>query len=348
MAHLFGKKLTRKQILERVGDIRQIAGVRRVERADGTGKGSGLFSFRTGTGFDYDVLIDRGMDIGRAEYQGMSLVWRSASGDAHPHRYDEFGAKWIRIFPGGLVTTCGLTQMGAPCVDNGEALGAHGRYTSLPASQVCHEEFWDGDDYVMRVSGKMQEAVLFGENLVLERTIESRLGQPGLSLCDRVTNFGYRPTPHMILYHCNFGYPLLDETTRLETPHRSITPRDAEASVGADDACSFHAPKAGYKEKVYFHDLKADRAGEVTVKLVNPSLAGGLEMAMTYRQDTLPYFTQWKMLGKGEYVCGLEPGNATVMGRVAEREAGRLVTLRPGESREYSLKIAVQRLRPGK
>ena len=41
---------------------------------------------------------------------------------------------------------------------------------------------------------------------------------------------------------------------------------------------------------------------------------------------------QWKQLGMGEYVCGIEPGNAFVGGRKEERENGTLKYVEPGES----------------
>jgi hypothetical protein len=337
-----GKTMKAKQVLECVGEVSQIAGMRRVELAEGVGKGVGVVEVRTGTGFDFDILLDRGMDIGRADYHGLGLVWRSPSGDAHPSRYDDKGIGWIRIFPGGLLTTCGLVQSGAPCRDGNQELGLHGRYTSLPASKVSLSERWEGEDYVMRVAGEIREAVLFGENLVLRREIETRLGKPGLVLRDTVTNEGFRSSPHMILYHCNFGYPLLDAATRLSTPHAKIEPRDSEAEKGIEEACQFGPPSNSYKEKVYYHHMKPDRSGHVTVELVNPKLLGGLTVSIRYRSDQLPYFTQWKNLGKGDYVCGLEPGNANVLGRVEERKAGRLTTLKPGESRSYEIEILVK------
>jgi galactose mutarotase-like enzyme len=144
----------------------------------------------------------------------------------------------------------------------------------------------------------------------------------------------------MLLYHCNFGYPLLDENAILETPHTRIEPRDAEAAEGLAQACRFEPPSNGYREKVYFHHLKADRKGLITARLTNAKR--GLSVIIRYRYDQLPYFTQWKMMGKGEYVCGLEPGNALVLGRAAERQAGRLTTLKPGETRQYEILFQVE------
>ena len=48
---------------------------------------------------------------------------------------------------------------------------------------------------------------------------------------------------------------------------------------------------------------------------------------------------QWKMMAKGHYVTGLEPATNFVGGRAAEREAGRLRMLKPGETATYDLEI---------
>ena len=341
MPKLFGKTVTKLQILSTTGDISQVCGLSRYLIAEGPGKGVEGVEIRTGSGLDFKALLDRGMDITQATFRGVPLAWRSPSGECHPSRFDDKGLGWLRTFPGGLVATCGLIQTGAPSRDRGEDLGLHGRYTSLPASNVSQSAGWEESDYVMRLSGEMREAVLFGENLVLHREISAKLGEPGFVLSDRVTNEGPRTTPLMILYHCNFGFPLLDQETILKTPHTHIEPRDEEAADGLEEACRFDRSRSGYREKVYFHHLKPDRLGYVTIRLTNPNLLGGLTLSMRYRLDQLPYFTQWKMLGKREYVCGLEPGNALVLGRAGERKAGRLDSLKPGESRSFEIAFSL-------
>jgi len=341
MPTFLARNLSKARLLSKTGDISQIAGLRRIEIAEGPGKGVGAVEVTTGGGLVYTVLLDRGMDITHASYDAVNLAWRSPSGDCHPARYDDKGPGWLRTFPGGMLTTCGLLQTGALCRDGDEELGVHGRYTSLSASNVSQRTYWKGNDYHLELSGEMREAVIFGENMLLRREILTKLGDPGFLLRDTVVNEGPRTVPHMILYHCNYGFPLLDAATYLETPNTRIEPRDEEAAKGESEACHFGPPQANYREKVYFHHLKADRKGSVTIRLTNPDLR--LSVSMTYLLNQLPYFTQWKMLGNREYVCGLEPGNALVMGRAEERHAGRLSHLKPGETRTYKIRFQVQR-----
>jgi len=55
----------------------------------------------------------------------------------------------------------------------------------------------------------------------------------------------------------------------------------------------------------------------------------------------LPRMWQWRMLGPGMYLTGLEPANCGLAGRAAEREAGTLEMLEPGESRRAGISIRV-------
>jgi len=133
---LFGKEWTREEILQRVGDISQIAGARSVVLNDGPAKGVAAIEVRTGTGFAFTIVPDRGMDISTAEHCGRSLCWRSATEETSAAFYHPQELEWLRTFYGGLVVTCGLTYAGAPCEDEDEKLGLHGRVSNTPARRV--------------------------------------------------------------------------------------------------------------------------------------------------------------------------------------------------------------------
>ena len=146
MAQLFGRQWSRAELLAHVGDLSQLAGVRLGEWSEGTERGVRTADVRTGSGFEFTVLLDRGMDIGPALYRGLPLGWISPAGFSHPAYYDPVGLGWLRTFGGGLLTGCGLTYLGAPGVDEGEALGLHGRLSHLPARHVRVGEDWQGDE----------------------------------------------------------------------------------------------------------------------------------------------------------------------------------------------------------
>lgn len=348
MVTLYGKEYTQRELLAHMGSLSQIGGVREAVLQQGSGRGVRVAQFETGTGLSFEVLLDRGMDIGAAHYRGASLSWQSSTGPAHPAYAEREGLGWLRTFHGGLVAGCGLTTAGAPSVDEGQALGLHGRLNHLPAEGVWVDGGWRGDEYEAWARGRMRQAVVFGENVTLTRRVSARLGESRLFIRDVVTNEGYATVPHMMLYHCNFGFPLLDAGTELIAPSQTVTPRDDVAAAGIDQYSTYEAPTPGYSEQCFYHEMAADGDGYVTVMLANRGFDGaagyggrGLGAYVRYRQDTLPRFTQWKMVGQGEYVTGLEPANCLVEGRDKDRERGILQFLEPGESRENLLEIGV-------
>ncbi len=326
---------------KRIGHVSQLGGLKLYTLSDGRAAGVRAVDFRTTGGLEFTVLLDRGMDISEARYKGMSLCWRSAAGDAAPAFYDARGAEWLWTFFGGMLTTCGLTQVGPPEGEDDEELGLHGRVSCAPGEKVSYSEEWCGDRLELKVSGVVREARLFGPGLEMHRTIGARGDGAGLTVRDRIVNAGARPTPCMLLYHINAGYPLLDDSAELVLPTMEVEPRDADAEEGKEEFASIHGPVSGYREKVYFHRMEADRDGWVTCAMLNRGLAGGIGLRLRYRASELPCFTQWKMLGDREYVMGIEPGNCRPMGRAAEREAGRLVVLGVGEETSMGFELDV-------
>jgi len=339
MATLFNRTWKRAELLEYVGDLSQIARIRLGEWADGVERGLRVADVRTGSGLAFSVLLDRGMDIGPAAYQGQPIAWVSPAGWAHPMYFDPQGLGWLRTFGGGLLTGCGLTYLGAPGEDEGEPLGLHGRLSHLPASHVRVEEAWQGDECSFWVEGEMRQARVFGENLRLTRRVTVELGGNRIMLHDRVENLGVSASPLMILYHINVGFPFLDESSQLLAEEHSVEPRDAEAEPGLGEWMHFQKPSAGYAEQVFYHDLPADKNGWANIRLVNPARKLGLRVG--FLKATLPNLVEWKMMGQGTYVLGLEPANCRAGGRSAERRRGTLQTLQPGEQREFQVEIEV-------
>ncbi|HHV93110.1 MAG TPA: aldose 1-epimerase family protein [Firmicutes bacterium] len=343
MANLFGRKWTREELLSYVGDIQQIGGVRRFVLQEGREAGVEIAQFRTGTGFNFDVVLSRALDISLAEYQGQPLAWRSSTGVVGPWYYEPEGQGWLRSFAGGLLATCGLRNIGPACIDEGEALGQHGRIGNIPAENIWVDGAWDGDEYVMWAQGKIRETTVFGENLLLTRRISTRLGENRVWIDDVVENEGADPSPFMLLYHVNLGFPVVADGAELLKPPGDVVPRDADAEEGKEFFASFHAPQAGYREKVYWHYPEADAYGYVTAAIVNRrhNNGQGLGVYVRYKKEQLPYLVEWKMMGERTYVVGLEPANSLVEGRAKERERGTLQYLAPGEARRFRVEIGV-------
>lgn len=335
-----GRDFTRAEFQQLVGDVSQIGGVRRFRYAEGPEDGLEAIEFRTGV-LSFTVLPGRCMDIGGAEFQGINLVWRNAVGDSTAAFYEPEGSAWARTFAGGLLVTCGLTHAGWPDEDQGEAIGLHGRASALPARSVCLDAHWQGDDYVMWAQGRMRQATTFGENLQLTRRVGARLGEATILIDDVVENLGYRRTPHQILYHFNFGFPLLSPATRLLAPATATRPITSLGIEMEEPWDRFQPPTPGYQERVYFHTVAADEHGRSLAAVINPELAGGLGVVLGFDARTLPHVQEWKMMGQAEYCLAVEPTNSAVLGRGRARRAGVLVELAPGERVEYRLELRV-------
>jgi hypothetical protein len=341
--NLYGRQWNRRELEARVGRIEQIGGVRRLRWAEGAEDGVIHYQVRTGAGLSYYVAPSRGLDISLAEFGGVPLSWQSPNGDVHPAFYDAKESGWLRTAAGGLLMTCGLDYAGAPEIDQGQAYGLHGRAHHIPARHISASGTWIDDDYEIRISGHIDQTAIFGENLRLSRTITSRLGENRIEIDDVVENLGFSPSPHMILYHFNFGFPLLNEATEISFPSQSVVPRDDGVPVAGFD--KWDPPQAGYRERVFYHTGLSD--GQVSARIFNPRFPSAdgetiaLSANLSWSTKQLPKLIEWKMPGEGTHVLGIEPANCYVEGRSKERESGSLVTLQPGESRSYQLSLEV-------
>jgi hypothetical protein len=343
MAKLYGRDWEWDELKRRVGDASQLGGVRRMTIADGPGKGVECAEFDTGAGLAFTVAIDRCLDIPRASYKGVPLCWHSMTGVKHPGLFEAMGTRFLYHFFGGLLTTCGLTSMGAPSKDSGEEYPLHGRASGIPAEGATVWNRWNDNELEMGVSGSMREAALFGPHLRLSRKITALLGENKIRLHDITENAGFEPAPFQILYHINYGFPLLDETSILEIPNTKVTPRDAEAEKDADKWDRFAPPQPGYAEQCFFHEVPADGDGWAACTLCNPALmnGSGLTVHQRWTAATLPCLTEWKQIGEGAYTLGLEPGNGLPLGRAEEQAHGRLQMLGPGEKVEMKVEWEV-------
>jgi len=329
-----GIEMSRADVERRVGNLSQLGSLRRYRLEEGSSRGVAAVDFANCSGFDFTILPDRALDISRASYKGASLVYHTISGEAHPSYYDPAGSEWLRNFFGGLLTTCGLTYFGHPGRDGDEELGLHGRVSNIPARRVCDLSRWEGDDYVLALSGVVQEASFFGDKLSMERTISSRLGSRKLEIRDVVRNVGYRDSPFTILYHMNVGFPLLDDGAEF-----ALSAARVEGGAGVEAARRFSAPVPGFQEQLFLYEMRGGADGRALICFANRQR--GLGLYASFNVDALPYLNEWKMIGEGEYIVGLEPLNTKMMDRGQLRERGLLPTLKPGESRTIALEIGV-------
>ncbi len=311
-----------------------------LEMVSGLARGSRLVRVRNGP-LAFDILPDRGMNLGNLDYRGLPLAWLSSVGYAAPAFYEAANMGWLRTFSGGALVTCGLLNAGDPCVDEGEELGLHGRASSIPARDVSVQRGWEQSLYWIRVSGSLQETRVFGEYLELQRTYSTSYGSSVIHVRDVIVNRGHISTPLMILYHMNFGYPLASPQARVLIPTQHVHPYDAHAASRLEHYMTPIEPTPAYAEQVYYHTLQADAEGKGVAAIVNDSIGEGLGIVVEWKLATLPYFAQWNMFASSQYTIGLEPGNCLPEGRRSARERNALEYLEPGASKTIDLDISI-------
>ncbi len=345
MPQLYGRTYTRAELAAHVGRFDALAGIAPRERDGGRGRGVRELAVRTGSGFSFVSVVDRALDVALASYNDTPLCWNSCSEIAAPAFYEPEGEGFLRTFVGGLFTTCGLGNFGPAGSDAWGTFGLHGRIDATPAEDVRSQTLWlDERTCVLEIAATMRETRVFGENFRLERRLRAYVGANKLELHDEVTNDAGSRRPHMILYHCNGGFPILDERARLYVSHASVKPRDAEAARGLALWDRGGAPQSGFKEQVFIHEPVACSDGRAAAVLWNPTLRAGRGLGLAVRFDPLqlPGFFTWRMLAHGTYVMGMEPANCpTIEGRIEAGRRGTLPFLEAGEARRYDLEFEV-------
>jgi sugar/nucleoside kinase (ribokinase family) len=345
-AEKMAKKSTQVTWQDKVSHHSQVGGIETSTLDNGPGKGTRIAWINTGSGLRYKVAIDRALDIVDAFYNQHSLVWLSHAGVTTPRPDANHGIEWLWSFAGGLVTTCGLSHAGAPDDDESGQRGLHGRISNIPAEveSVIQPDLRSGR-LQMSISAVTREARVFGPTLELRRTISSTLGEAVIHIRDVVTNLGNAPTPHMMLYHCNYGWPLVDDGTQIiwKGTCRSRG-MDMDNAIFNDkhDYRTCRKPSEAHRaggEACGFIDVTPDKNGMCTIGLYNAKL--GLVVMTKYKKKQLPCMANWQHWGPGEYVCGLEPATNFPIGQSAARRQKKLIYLAPGKSRTYDLEISV-------
>lgn len=315
-----------------IGHGLQISGVEEYTLNRGKGKGMTLLSVRNGKGLNITFSADRAMDISRIEYLGSNIGYFAPCGYVAPQFYDKDGTGFLKSFTAGFLTTCGLTAVGSPCVDEGEALPLHGTISNTPSESYSYTE----NENEIIISAVVRDAAIFNHRLLLIRKYTVSKTENSVMIDDSIKNIGNEPSPCMILYHMNMGYPLLSENANVKIPHHSVKARNSHAQDDIANSLNMEKPQHGYEERCYYYDVK-ENDSKASVGIYNPDISRGL--IISYDKSALDCFTQWKMMGEGEYVLGLEPGNCTPDGRDINRRDKILKFVAPNEEYKTHLEI---------
>ncbi len=294
------------------------------------------------------VVPTRGMSIQEVSTAELRLGWDSpVRGLVHPkfvNLNSREGLGWLDGFNEWLVR-CGLEFFGAPgpdeFIDNtGKKskmeLTLHGKIANTPASVV--ELVIDRKPpYRIRVRGRVDEAILHGPKLELWSEVSTTAGSAALQISDKVTNLSAVEQEFGILYHANYGPPLMEQDARFVAPVRRVSPINDISASGVNSYDLYPAPRAGVAEQVFCIQLWADEEARTKVMLRNAE--GDKGVAMSFSTEQLPYFTLWKnpVALEDGYVTGLEPGTGFSRNRSVERKFGRVPRLGPHQSRTFTI-----------
>ena len=311
--------MEQKKLYSYAGNEAQVYGVRRVILDEGNARGIALYQVHTAGGLDVDILPDTGLDMGHLRYRGVNMNYMSKNGYDNPARFLPLAGQFDHYFPGGMLFTCGLLSAGPENVD-GEFHPLHGRIHGNSARNLA--AYTEGENII--VAGEVRETEQGKHNFSLRRKYTIPAFGSEIRIDDEVTNLTTAPVEYMMLYHINFGWPMLSASAVLEMPEkRKVTPRTPYAEKGLAKQLEFCDPIDGEEEQVYFNEMES----EPYARLKNPEL--GLCAEVSWSLDKLPILAQWKNMKTGDYVLGLEPSSCYIMGRNKERTDGRLRTLEP-------------------
>ncbi|MBE5749480.1 MAG: DUF4432 family protein [Clostridiales bacterium] len=306
--------LSKEKIAKYYGNIKNLCSVKHVEYKEGKEKGVEAYQVNNGSGLFMEVLPSRCMDISYLSYKGIPVSYLAPSGIVAPEMYDKEGFGWLKGFFAGMLTTCGLDNVGGPAVYNNKTIGdiycgLHGSIANTPAEQLGYTEGYDGEDYKMTLSGSMCNGFLHGTKVTLKRDYEIIAGKNAVKIKDTILNEGVRDFYLTLLYHINVGYPILSEDAKLYCKEKTVKGNDDFAQDDIKNFKNFHKPTIDIAEKCYFIDFEDDN---VEVAIINEKI--DLGFYVRYNKNHLPRFCEWKMMGEEEYVLGIEPGLCNPLG----------------------------------
>lgn len=298
------------------------------------------------------IVPTRGMSVLDVTSGDVRLGWNSPVKQVvHPQfmRLESRGGLgWLEGFNEWMVR-CGLEFAGHPGQDEfvnnvGEKatmdLTLHGKIGNIPASEVSVAVDTEAPHRI-RVKGTVLEQAFYGPKLELATEISSEPGSETFRIEDRLTNHGAFEQEYQVIYHCNFGPPLLEKGSRVLAAAKRIAPFNAHAAEGLKQWSSYDGPTKGFIEQVYCLEPLADSEGRGIVMLENA--AADKAVTMRWNTDSLPYLTVWKNTAATEdgYVTGLEPGTGFAYNRRIERQAGRVPKLGPHASRTFHIDVGI-------
>lgn len=316
--------------------------VRKTTLHGGRQEGSALIEIRAGEA-SVVVIPTRGMGVLKARFKGVTLGWQSPVDEIVNPAFLTLGERgglgWLDGFNEMLVR-CGFEWSGHAAVEGGAPYTLHGRAGNTPASKVI-VEIDRAPPHRIAVHGLIKEKAFKLADFECWTTLVVTPGRAGFTLSDSLTNLSDYERPYQILYHANFGPPLLEEGSRFLAPALRVAPFNDAAKPGLAEWDTYLGPTRGFDEMVFVCELAASPEGRTVAALIDRAATRGV--TVRYAPSELPFFTLWKntdTLRQG-YVTGLEAGTNPPYARPVEAARDRLRTLAPGQSTTFTIDVDV-------
>ena len=296
----------------KISNFGQVASLRRYTLTEGRGKGLDVLDCDNGK-IRFLLNVSKACDIMQLYHEGQNMSFVSKNG------FTKRETHFLNRFEGGMLYTCGLDSVGGR-----EGYELHGSVHNIPAEIIRAQ----CDENGIVVEAIIRDTALFGKNLVLKRKISSDIGVDSVTLEDKLVNEGYKDEEYCLLYHINVGYPMLDDGAKIVADVENYTPRTAWAKQNEGAMCAMSASVPNQEETCYFLTLKKP---EIT--LINEKI--GKKFTVSYSDDTLPHFVEWKSMASGDYALGLEPCTTELDDKFAYK------TIRSKESMAFMVILSV-------
>ena len=322
-------------LLKKLGNIDQIAGIRNAEIIGGRGEHIRIAEFYNAAGLRFTVVPDLGMDLFELSYKGINFSFQSKNGMTSPQAFNAMNGEFAEQWPGGMMVTCGLDNVGGHTAEGG-IFPTHGRIGYVPAKHFGTRTYWDGDQYKLMAHGEIHQTKMYSRHLEIQRTIETEMDSRVIRIHDTITNYEAEDEPFMLLYHVNFGYPLLSAETTVEVSGANGAVTTQPMNDLSTDPVHMMDPIDGRTEELYLHS-DFGKCGEG--RIWNPTL--GLGAYVKFDAEHLPNLMEWKNMKSHDYVLALEPCNTFGIDRTEAKKQGKIAVIPAYSSIETELEIGI-------
>jgi hypothetical protein len=282
------------------------------------------------------VLPFRGQQIWRAGFDGRELTMKSMFDEPVDTRV------YLETY-GAFLIHCGITAMGVPGPDDRHPL--HGELPNAPFRDAWLE--LDPDGGRLAIGGSYRHTVAFQTDYRATARIALGADAAMLDVSLGVENLKRSPMELMYLAHANFrpvdggeliySAPYTPEAVRVRRSipaHISPKPgyREFLDALASDPLLHHHlAPGLAFDPEVAFQiDMRAGPDGRAIALQRHPD---GTADCIRYRPDQAGHCIRWICRTPDQDAIGMAfPATAGVEGYLAERAAGRILSVPAGSS----------------